>query len=427
MRHGGPDSAPEGRSKKDQADDLSSRAAVGLRHGSGSMRFLHTADWQLGKPFAGVEDPAKQALLRQERLACLARVGEVAHEHGAEFIVVSGDLFDSPHATKATVAAACAAIGALKLPVYAIPGNHDHGGPGGLWEQPFFQREAQQLAPNLQVLLRAEPVRLEGAVLLPCPLLRRHEPEDTTLWLRDPVLVASLDDRPRIVLAHGSVQGFGSSESHGADDGAVVGTNYIDLARLPEGAYDYVALGDWHGTKQVGTHAWYSGTPELDRFPKGGDHDPGQVLLVTVHRGAAPEVKPIRTARLAWHGLSFHCADDAGVAQLHAELAALIAQRVDQDLLQLELTGTLSLSATTQLEQSLESLQARLLRLKLNNRVVLAPSPAEIDALTTRSGDPLIARVATRLAQAKEGAGEEAELARLALRLLHSTCVAAEA
>ena len=46
------------------------------------------------------------------------------------------------------------------------------------------------------------------------------------------------------------------------------------------------------------------------------------------------------------------------------------------------LTGSLGLEATTQLEQLIESLQARLLRLKLENRTVVAPTPEESAALT---------------------------------------------
>ena len=63
------------------------------------VTFLHTADWQLGKPFAGIADPQKRALVQQERLAVLDRIAAAAQESGAQFILVAGDLFDSPSAT----------------------------------------------------------------------------------------------------------------------------------------------------------------------------------------------------------------------------------------------------------------------------------------------------------------------------------------
>ena len=88
------------------------------------VTFLHTADWQLGKPFQRVADDAKRARLQNERLASLRRIGEVVRERRAAFVVVAGDVFDSPSPLNSTVAAACEAIGAMKVPVLVIPGNH---------------------------------------------------------------------------------------------------------------------------------------------------------------------------------------------------------------------------------------------------------------------------------------------------------------
>lgn len=382
--------------------------------------FLHTADWQLGKPFAAVDDVQKRSLIQQERINALRRVAQTAQIHGAEFIVVAGDLFDSPSATKATVSAACAAIGAIQLPVFVIPGNHDHGGPGSLWEQPFFQHERDQLAPRLTVLLKSEPVELGGAVLFPCPLLRRHESADPTGWLRS--MQAELDrfgDKPRVVLAHGSVQGFGLQEDDEEVGGGAI--NQIDLSRLPVG-FDYIALGDWHGTKQVGAKAWYAGTPELDRFPRGVGNEPGHVLIVSAQRGASPQVSPTRVARLGWHQLVFEFSDDTGLARLEEQIEALIGNRAQQDLLLLELRGSLGIEVTTRLEQKLEAWRARLLRMKLVNQTIVAPSYEEIEALTQRSSDPLIARVAVKLIASAGGVGEDALCARIALRELHAAC-----
>ena len=384
------------------------------------IKLLHTADWQLGKPFAGVADIQKRSVIQQERISVLHRIAEAAQEHQVQLIVVAGDLFDSPSATKATVSAACGAIGAMGVPVFVIPGNHDHGGPGSIWEQPFFKRERDQLAPNLTVLLTPEPVELEDVVLFPCPLLRRQESSDPTAWLRSVAGdLVRFGSKPRVVLIHGSVQGFGSQDDDGAESGQ---PNLVDLSRLPEQEFDYFALGDWHGTKQVGAKAWYAGTPELDRFPKGETNDPGHVLIVDVQRAVAPDVTPIRTARLGWHELAFDFVDDAGLDQLEQRINELIGGRGGADLLRLELRGSLGIEATTRLEEKLESWQARLLRLKLFNQTVVAPSAEEAEELTQRAGDPLISRVASFLVGQATGTGEDAAVARIALRELHAIC-----
>lgn len=382
-----------------------------------ALTFIHTADWQLGKPYGSIADTSKRSRLQQERVGVVDRIGTLVQQHGARFVVLAGDTFDSPTPSKAIVSAGCAAIGRLGVPVYLIPGNHDHGGPLGLWEQEFFLREQRDLAPNLRILLTPEPVDIGDAVLLPCPLLRRHEPSDLTEWLRAGHDLFPLGDpKPRIVIAHGSVQSFGVT-SDDEDDSA--GANEIDLTRLDDTAFDYIALGDWHGTKQIGPKTWYAGTPELDRFPKGADYGGGQTLVVTARRNAMPSVAAEHTAGVGWHIHSHTFLDDADIEMLATHVSQLIEGRVDSDLLRLELSGSLGLDAMYRLEQLVESWEARLVRLKLSNTVTISASAADIQALTTRVQDPIISRVATLLASSLDDPSTEA-IARIALRELHA-------
>ena len=385
------------------------------------MKFLHTADWQIGKPFAGIRDEHKRSLVQHARVEAIKRIGVVAREASVDFVVVAGDLFDSPSADRSTVSAACSAVGQMGLPVFAIPGNHDHGGPGSVWEQDFFKREQSALAPNLTVLLEPAPFECDSAVLLPCPLLRRSVSLDLTEWLRSPDVFSALStDKPRIVLAHGSTQTFSGNWEDDEEDSAAA--NLLDLSRLPDAEIDYIALGDWHGSKQVHPKAWFSGTPELDRFAKGGDHDPGNILLVEVQRGAQPQVTKEATAGLRWNELTFDFADDTALNEFQDRLSALLGQRTNEDLIRLRLSGSVGIEASSRLDEILESLEARLLRLKLTNQTRIAPTEAEIDALTTRTSDPLIANVAGQLVERAAGEDDDAQVARIALRELHAAC-----
>jgi len=382
------------------------------------VNFLHSADWQIGKPFARIGDPQKNSVVRQERIHAIDRLGAAAREVEAAFVVVAGDLFDSTTPEKSTVSATCSAIGRIGVPVFAIPGNHDHGGPGSIWDQDFFRREHAALAPNFTVLLSPDPVELEQAVLLPCPLLRRQDAGDPTGWLRGSDLSA-FGNKPRIVLAHGSTQQFVALDP-ADEDGPEGGANQIALERLPGADIDYIALGDWHGMKQVGAKAWYAGTPEFDRFAKGSDHSPGYVLVVTVHRGEEPKVTPICTSRLGWHAVEHFFTDDTDLAVLETRMEGLLGARVDQDLVRMELTGSLGFGAFSRLDGLLEMWRARLLRLTLTNSVRVAPSAEEMSALTSRAADPLISRVAVRLIEQMTAGGEAGEVARVALRELHA-------
>ena len=106
-----------------------------------------------------------------------------------------------------------------------IPGNHDHGGPGSVWEQEFFRSEQASLAPNLQVLLAPEPLELEEAVVLPCPLMHRRVAGDPTDWLKHFDLSSLPANKSRVVVAHGSVLDFGGDWASGGEGSA----NIIDL------------------------------------------------------------------------------------------------------------------------------------------------------------------------------------------------------
>ena len=386
-------------------------------------RFIHTADWQIGKPFARVDDPDKRALLRRERIEVLKRIGRFAAEQRAEFVLVAGDLFDSTTPDKSTVSAACSAIGSMGVPVMAIPGNHDHAGPGGIWEQEYFLREQKSLAPNLRVFLAPEPVDVCGTILLPCPLARRQDAADPTSWLRDPAAFAGLDEsKPRIVLAHGSVQGFTSADA--AEEGGAE-SNPLDVGRLAMDQLDYVALGDWHGTKQVAEKVWYSGTPELDRFVKGGGHDPGNVLLVDLPaRGQLPSVEVHRTAGFNWLTESFSLAGLESLTALRARLDDLLGGRAQSDLLELTISGHVGLQDGQTLQDMLERMQSRLLRLKLDSSVQFVPSDEEVRAMTDRSNDPLIAAVACRLRDSMEQGGGDMEISRRAFRELYAVVAA---
>jgi DNA repair exonuclease SbcCD nuclease subunit len=357
--------------------------------------FIHTADWQLGKPFSRIDDPDRRGDLRRERLDAIDRVAEVARQRQASFVLVAGDVFDSPRPPDGLISMALARIGAIGLPTYVIPGNHDHGGPGCLWESDHFRREQAALATNLRVLLAAEPVEREDCLLLPCPLLRRQATPDPTDWIRE-LDVTAFDERPRVVLAHGSTVNFQGEPDEEDEPGQA---NFIDLTRLARqlDAIDYVALGDWHGFVQVGDKAWYSGTPEADRFPKAGQL-PGHVACVNVRRGHLPTVEPVATCVMRWFEHAETMSDDDGPERLDAALERHAGETGVTNLVaKLRLDGQLGLEGHRRLEQLLRTWQARMAHVRIDNRITLAPADDELAALTARADDPLIAGVAMSL------------------------------
>ena len=388
------------------------------------LTFLHSADWQIGKPYARVQDPDKRARLRQARIEAIGRIGALIPLCKPSFLVVAGDLFDSPTPSSSDVSAVCQAIGKLQIPVLVIPGNHDHGAPGSVWHSAFFQAEQQRRAPNLRVLLERQVLELDTALVLPCPLLRRSDSSDPTAWVRQLQWADLPSNKPRILLAHGSVHGFEASDFDADDDQQASSNNRLQLDASLLEQLDYVALGDWHGLKQINPRTWYSGTPEPDRFPRTNDYQGGQVLAVSVQRGGAAVAEPQATAALEWQQLQVRLQGPGDLERLEQQLEPLLQGEPGQHLLLLEQSGSLSLEGHQRYQQLLERLEAQLLRLKRRGAIEQSPDPRELEELIYRADDPLIARVAAglqaELQQAEDTADpQQRQLLQLALAELH--------
>jgi DNA repair exonuclease SbcCD nuclease subunit len=381
-----------------------------------AITVLHTADWQIGKPYGRVKDPDKRSRLRQVRLEAIDRIAAAAAACQATAVVVAGDLFDAPTPSASDVSAVCAAIGRIACPTVVIPGNHDHGGPGSIWQSPLLASERQRRAPALLVLEQRQPLELEQLVVLPCGLQQRHDSNDPCGWLDQIDWSGLPPDKPRLVLAHGGVSGFAGSD---LDDEHPSGpANLINLKADWLGQVDYVALGDWHGCKQVHPKAWYSGTPEADRFPRSADYRSGQVLAVTLQRGAPPRVTAQPCGAVGWHPLQVTLNGDADLNSLEQQVEALLGERVGADLLLLELSGLLSINGQQRLDRLLQRWDAQLLRLKRRGQVGLSADAAELEELAQQTDAPLVAAVARQLQQ-QLGAGDHDGTLAQALLELH--------
>jgi DNA repair exonuclease SbcCD nuclease subunit len=192
------------------------------------------------------------------------------------------------------------------------------------------------------------------------------------------------------------------------------------VKRLPTADYDYVALGDWHGTSEITPKAWYSGTPETDRFPKGADNDPGNILEVVASRGLPPQVTKTRTSHLNWVSLDHRFTADEQVAEIEAKLLNEILAKADTTLIKLHFTGSLGIQASGALQKLYAVSRARSIRLKLKDEVGIAPTQEEIDKLCSDKQNQLIALVASKLVELTKTNPAEAAKASLALRELFS-------
>jgi len=323
------------------------------------MKLLHTADWQLGLRlnFVGGDDAVR---LRTQRFDSVRRLGELARQHGVGAVVVAGDVFDDNGVGADTIQQARDALSAFgDIPVVLLPGNHDPATPDSALAR------LGELPGTVHVAVERAPITVGDIEIYPCPLTSRHTFDDPAAWLPE----ADDRDRVRVVVAHGGALSFGE---------AVETPNRIDVDAILARGYDYVALGDWHGTFQVNDRAWYAGAHEATRFK---EKRPGNALLVDIDGpGAQPRVETLAVARTRWISHACELADDSHIDMLADWLNGLAEK--SWTLVELSLHGQLSLAGRSRLDELIDSFRERLALLRIDEDAVsAAPTPEDLAAL----------------------------------------------
>lgn len=360
-------------------------------------RFLHTADWQIGRQY-GRFAPDDAIPLAESRFLVVERIAALAHDRRVDAVLVAGDVFDAQTVSERTLRRLFNALEAFPGPWVLLPGNHDAALAESVWTR------AQRLGalPPHAHLIDRPGVRLFadlGLAVLGAPLTQRHTHDDLT------GAFDTMDTPPGLVragLAHGSVQGLLAAEVDSA--------NPIAPDRACRARLDYLALGDWHGMKRIDARTWYSGTPEPDRFKA---NDPGHVLEVTVAApGAEPVVVPHAVALHRWQERAVTLTLPGDVEQLAQQLAALERR----DVLALTLSGRLDLAAHERLHALLGQAAGRLRSLQVQAEALrIAPTAQDVEALRAEGS---VGEVLDELRQRQEAPGEDGDVAREALSIL---------
>ena len=241
-----------------------------LKENDVALKLLHTADWHLGRRFPRFENPQEERLTRA-RLEAVRRILDLAASFEVDAMLCAGDLFEEPAPEELWWQELLHELQRRRewrRPVILLPGNHDPIGQGSVYDaaHPF----RQGLPDYVHVVDRSgwELLLDDGAVLYASPCESRAGQTD---------LVASLprrapgDDRIRVGMVHGQTFDI---EGHQ--------TNFpVARGSAVERGFDYLALGDTHGFREVEPDAVaptvYPGAPEATTF---GEPDAGHVAIV---------------------------------------------------------------------------------------------------------------------------------------------------
>ncbi|WP_368648327.1 DNA repair exonuclease [Castellaniella ginsengisoli] len=360
-------------------------------------RFLHTADWQIGRQY-GRFAPEDAAVLAEARFAAVERIAALAARERVDAVLVAGDVFDAQTVSDRTIRRLFNALQGYEGPWILIPGNHDAALAESVWTR------AQRLGavPSGAHLLLEPGVRAFpelGFAVLAAPLTRRQTHDDLTAWFD---AAETAEGLARIGLAHGSVQGILAEE--------IDSPNPIAAGRARRARLDYLALGDWHGFKQVDERTVYSGTPEPERFRENGS---GQVVRVEVPGpGRTPVVEPLEIGQYRWIAWDETLSVGSDLDLLVERLDGLSHETV----LDLTLGGALDLAGGRRLDQALSEVQGRCRSLQVH-RAGLRLEPTDEDMAALRA-DGYVGEVIAQLRLQQDAGDAAADTAREALAIL---------
>jgi DNA repair exonuclease SbcCD nuclease subunit len=374
------------------------------------MRFLHTADWQLGMTrhfLAGDAQPRYSAARRD----AVAGLGALAAEVGAEFVVVAGDVFEHNQLSPEVIGQSLEAMRAIGIPVYLLPGNHDPLDASSVYTGALFTADRPD---NVVVLDRPGLYKVRpGLEIVAAPWRSKAPTTDLVAAVLEALPPA---EATRILVAHGGVDALDPDR----DKPSLIRLAGLDDA-LARGVLHYAALGDKHSLTQVGGsgRVWYSGSPEVTNFDD-VESDSGHVVVVEIDENDPRREVSVASRRVGrWRFVTMQRQVDSSrdIADLDMNLDLMTEK--ERTVIRLALTGSLTVTDRAALDGCLDKYARLFAWLGLWERHShLAVMPADGEFTDLGIGGFAAAAVEELVAAAREGSADAAADAQAALALL---------
>ena len=292
------------------------------------VKILATADWQMDMVGDGLNPDARK-YLSAARVETIEKILELAKEENVDVILAAGDLFEYPRPTPEVVAAVAKVLQRSKVPIYAIPGNHDLYGSSSVWNTPEF-REIRHFNLHHE---QSQTEIADGVILHSIPVKNIYDIQPQDELLED----VSDEDGVHIVMAHAHDVAVGT---FGAHENSI--KLPIDSSKVIGKGYSLLILGHWHSWLEVEENrVLYPGTHEQTKF---GERDAGYVAIIDVPEdGSEPQIVQKKVGKIQWANEEFDCTE----RELPDDLIEFVRQQVDDgvEFLKLKLFGEVDVDA----------------------------------------------------------------------------------
>lgn len=272
------------------------------------LRFLHTADLHLDRPFQGLAGIPELILnrVRNSTFKALEHIVQSAIKEDVDFILISGDLYDGESRSLYAQSKLRELLNRLEpyaILVYVIHGNHDH--LSGDWARLTWGNHIHFFEKNVQMKVfhkNNEPmVHIYGF----------SYPERQVLENMTPFYEKKEGAPYHIGMLHGFYQGGQDHDVYAP----------FTLQDLLDKDFDYWALGHIHKREQLYEEPgiWYPGTPQGLSIKETGDKG---CSLVTMDKEQT-KVEFIPTSDILWEECALKTTDDTTMESLLNDLMGL--------------------------------------------------------------------------------------------------------
>lgn len=260
------------------------------------MRFIHTADWHLGRIFHGV-------YLTEDQDYVLSQLLDILPSCKIDVLLISGDIYDRavppPEAVKLLDRVLSLLILELKIPVIIISGNHDSPERLGFASHLLAGQKlylSGVITPEIIPVILKDPHGPVHFYPVPYgePVVVKEKLEDENIKDHSSAMRALIGkinktDCRSVLLSHSFVTGGQVSDSERpifAGRASTVDTDVFE-------GFNYVALGHLHRPQQIGDlPLYYSGSLMKYSFSE-VNHKPG-VNLVEIDKHGKCKVEKIQ-------------------------------------------------------------------------------------------------------------------------------------
>lgn len=229
------------------------------------MRFLHTADWHIGKTLNDFS-------LLADQQETFKQLEQVAKENAVDAIVVAGDLYDRSIPNEAAIKVLNKMLQTLNLddhfPLLAISGNHDSATRLSTG-QDWFAYQSFYLSTDLSGAF--SPITIQDTQFFLLPFfgiqeVRNYFNDDTIKNVNDAMQRITIEmtkyfapNKTHVLVAHF----FAAGSKRTADSETLVEVGGLSaVATSTLAPFDYVALGHLHNRKALNDEKIkYSGSP----------------------------------------------------------------------------------------------------------------------------------------------------------------------